>query len=157
MRVFYVQLTKFVMNNRQDLSVLVQEIKWEHFVNMVRFWFVKILKIFHHHTFFFFLDNPCTLLASTYCSNGGTCITTNTDPPIASCLCRDGFTGSRCTSTSLNDPCASTPCQGRGVCALSTVNTSYACVCQANFIGDQCERCKHHLNWSCINWFIFHS
>jgi hypothetical protein len=76
------------------------------------------------------------------CSFGGTCVSTNTDPPIASCLCRDGFTGPRCTTSLQNDLCASNPCQTRGVCALSMFNTSYTCICQAGFVGDQCERSK---------------
>jgi hypothetical protein len=87
-----------------------------------------------------YLDNPCTLLPPNYCLNGGTCVSTNTDPPVASCLCQQGFTGLHCDATLQNNPCASNPCQTRGYCALSTGNSSYSCICATNYTGNQCER-----------------
>lgn len=67
---------------------------------------------------------------------------TNTDPPIPSCLCRTGLTGSQCEVNLSDNPCASNPCQGRGFCALSATNTSYSCICHNNYTGSQCERSK---------------
>ncbi len=90
----------------------------------------------------FYLDNPCSLSSSSYCLNGGTCVSSNTDPPIATCLCREGFTGLYCNLTNQNNPCASNPCQSHGYCALSPSNTSYSCICQTNYTGNQCERSK---------------
>lgn len=98
----------------------------------------------------FNLDNPCGLSTSSHCLNGGTCVSSNTDPPIASCLCPQGFTGSYCNVTAQNDPCASEPCQGRGYCALSTPNTNYSCICLSNYIGPQCERSKTKQNFEVI-------
>ncbi len=88
------------------------------------------------------LDNPCSLPSSIQCFNGGACASSNTDPPKASCLCPQGYTGMYCNITAQNDACASNPCQMRGHCAVSTSNTSYICICQDNYIGDQCERSK---------------
>jgi len=92
---------------------------------------------------FCYLDNPCSLSSSNYCLNGGTCVSTNTDPPIASCLCQQGFTGLYCDATIQNNPCTSNPCQTRGYCALSAGNTSYSCICESNYTGSQCERGKN--------------
>ncbi|CAF3385729.1 unnamed protein product [Rotaria socialis] len=66
-------------------------------------------------------DNPCSQ-SSLICHNSGTCIPSNADPPIISCLCQEEFTGTRCEILKENDPCASNPCQTHGYCALSTSN-----------------------------------
>ncbi|CAF4392448.1 unnamed protein product, partial [Rotaria magnacalcarata] len=94
----------------------------------------------------YYLENPCNLLSSSYCLNGGTCVPSNTDPPIASCLCSEVFAGLNCNSTQQSNPCTSNPCQTNGYCALSTSKTSYSCICQPNYIGDQCERSKAKIN-----------
>ncbi|CAM4960293.1 unnamed protein product [Rotaria socialis] len=66
-------------------------------------------------------DNPCSQ-SSLICHNSGTCIPSNADPPIISCLCQEEFTGTHCEILKENDPCASNPCQTHGYCALSTSN-----------------------------------
>lgn len=101
-----------------------------------------------------YLDNPCGVSPSTFCANGGTCISSNTDPPRGACLCPEGFTGPYCNMTMQNDPCASNPCQGRGYCVLSVTNTSYSCICQTNYTGSQCERRKKLIFW---NYWIYFS
>ncbi|CAM4742153.1 unnamed protein product [Rotaria magnacalcarata] len=95
--------------------------------------------------------NPCNLLSSSYCLNGGTCVPSNTDPPIASCLCSEVFAGLNCNSTQQSNPCTSNPCQTNGYCALSTSKTSYSCICQPNYIGDQCERTNPCISSPCLN------
>ncbi len=100
--------------------------------------------------FCFSLDNPCSL-SSSNCQNDGTCISSNTDPPISSCLCQEGFTGQYCEILIENDPCVSNPCQTRGYCAVSRSNRTYTCVCQENFIGEQCERSNPCLSSPCLN------
>ncbi|CAF4553802.1 unnamed protein product [Rotaria sp. Silwood1] len=95
-------------------------------------------------------DNPCSL-SSSICHNGGTCVSSNTDPPIRSCLCREEYTGTYCEILKESDPCASNPCQTRGYCALSTSNKTYTCVCQENFIGEKCERNNPCLSSPCLN------
>ena len=50
-----------------------------------------------------------------------------------------------------DNPCASNPCQTRGYCALSSSNKTYTCVCQENFIGEQCERNNPCLSSPCLN------
>jgi hypothetical protein len=99
---------------------------------------MKMLIVIRH--LYSYLDNPCSVSSAAYCLNGGTCMSPNTDPPVPSCLCPNGFMGLRCDSTTQNNPCASNPCQANGYCALSLSNTSYACVCQTNYTGAQCER-----------------
>ncbi len=140
MQVCFVHRIKFVVNNQQDLYVHVLEVKLEHFVNMVNKNSEICYKVYP--LFLFYLDNPCSLSSSTQCLNGGTCVSTNTDPPVASCLCLQGFSGSYCSITLQNNPCTSNPCQTRGYCALSASNTSYSCICQTNYTGAQCERSK---------------
>ncbi|CAF3727643.1 unnamed protein product, partial [Rotaria sordida] len=54
--------------------------------------------------------NPCSL-SSSICHNEGTCVSSNTDPPISSCLCREEFTGIYCDILKESDPCTSNPCQ----------------------------------------------
>ena len=88
------------------------------------------------------LDNPCSSSSNASCQNGGTCMSSNTDPPTSSCLCPEGYTGMHCERVIERDPCASNPCQTRGHCALSTSNRTYTCICQDNFVGEQCERSK---------------
>jgi hypothetical protein len=102
------------------------------------------------------LDNPCSLSPTAYCSNGGTCVPSNTDPPVATCLCPSGFTDSRCNRTTQNDPCDSSPCQANGYCALSTSNTTFTCVCQTNYVGNQCERGKNKcfLDYPILFFFV---
>jgi Notch-like protein len=115
-----------------------------HFVNMVTWdqWF-------SYYSSFNSLDNPCT--SSSKCQNDGTCVSLSTNPPVSSCLCREGFTGKDCELLIENNPCASNPCQTRGYCALSSSNTTYTCVCQENFIGAQCERSNPCLSSPCLN------
>jgi len=50
-----------------------------------------------------------------------------------------------------NNPCTSNPCQTRGYCALSKLNKTYKCICQENFIGQQCERSNPCLSSPCLN------
>lgn len=102
-----------------------------------------------------FLDNPCGLSSSSYCSNGGTCVSSNTDPPVALCLCRAGFAGPYCNMTIQTDPCASNPCQANGYCALSASNTSYSCICQSNYIGNQCEKSEIKVFFYIIKMMFF--
>ncbi|CAF4013030.1 unnamed protein product, partial [Rotaria sp. Silwood1] len=33
----------------------------------------------------------------------------------------------------------------------STSNTSYSCICQSNYVGDQCERANPCLSSPCLN------
>ncbi|CAF3778690.1 unnamed protein product [Adineta steineri] len=96
-------------------------------------------------------DNPCNSSSLFNCHNEGICISSNSDPPISSCLCREGFTGAYCEILIESNPCASNPCQTRGYCALSTSNRTYTCICQDNFIGEQCERNNPCLSLPCLN------
>ncbi|CAF1213556.1 unnamed protein product [Adineta steineri] len=99
-------------------------------------------------------DNPCTVSSSSpssYCLNGSTCVASNTDPPIATCLCREGFSGPQCNLQRLNEPCSSNPCQSRGYCALGRSNTSYSCICSNNYTGALCERSNPCLSSPCSN------
>ena len=107
--------------------------------------------------YFCYLDNACTLLPSNYCLNGGTCVSTNTDPPVASCLCKQGFAGLYCDVAMQSNPCASNPCQTHGYCALSTGNTSYSCICAANYTGNQCERGKNKMIKNYLLYLIYFS
>ncbi len=102
------------------------------------------------YSFFDSLDNPCSS-SSSHCQNGGTCLSSNTDPPISSCLCPEGLTGRFCEIFIEDNPCASNPCQTRGYCALSSSNKTYTCLCQENFIGEQCERNNPCLSSPCLN------
>ncbi|CAF1055170.1 unnamed protein product, partial [Didymodactylos carnosus] len=96
-----------------------------------------------------YTNNPC-LTQAGYCQNGGTCVTSNTDPPVITCLCRPGFTAPRCSPLQL-DVCQSNPCQTRGYCAPSASNTSYKCVCSSLFAGDNCERNNPCVGSPCLN------
>ncbi|UJR31031.1 hypothetical protein I4U23_018540 [Adineta vaga] len=96
-------------------------------------------------------ENPCAVSSSVFCQNGGTCVSSNTDPPIASCLCRTGFTGSQCNTIIQNDPCGSSPCENRGYCALSMSNATFSCICRSNYTGSQ-SVCQSQ--WNTKNtWF----
>lgn len=119
-------------------------------------WLVKKKKT-RKNSISFPLDNPCGLSSSTVCAHGGTCVSSNTDPPSASCLCPGGYTGSYCNVTRQNDPCASNPCQTRGYCALGLTNTTYSCICQANYTGSQCERSNPCISSPCLNQAICQS
>jgi Notch-like protein len=100
--------------------------------------------------FRFYLDNPC-ISSKFHCQNGGTCISSETDPPISSCLCREGYTGTYCENSKENNPCSSNPCQTRGYCVLSTSNRTYTCICQDHFLGEQCERTNPCMSSPCLN------
>jgi hypothetical protein len=72
--------------------------------------------------------------SSAVCNNGnGTCI--NTD----SCVCRDGFSGSKCIGYSCFGTVDSNSavCSGNGTCAGP--NT---CVCKTGYSGVKCDSCK---------------
>ncbi|CAF3959121.1 unnamed protein product, partial [Rotaria sordida] len=99
-------------------------------------------------------ENPCSLSSTPFCLNSGTCVSSNTDPPIALCLCPESFTGPYCNIMIQNDPCASNPCQTHGYCALSILKTSYSCICQSNYIGDNCERINPCVSSPCLNQAI---
>ena len=133
------------MNKQQDLSVPAREIKLAHFVNTVIA--EKCLPTYLPSDS---SADPCSSSSST-CQNGGTCVSSNTDPPVSSCLCPEGFTGRYCEQPMENNPCASNPCQTRGYCALSSSNQSFICVCQENFIGEQCERSNPCSSSPCLN------
>ncbi|CAF4786385.1 unnamed protein product [Rotaria socialis] len=95
-------------------------------------------------------NNPCNQ-SSSICHNGGTCVSSNTDPPISSCHCREDYTGTYCEIVKEIDPCASNPCQTRGHCALSTLNKTFTCLCRESFIGERCERNNPCASSPCLN------
>ncbi|CAF1091235.1 unnamed protein product [Adineta ricciae] len=95
-------------------------------------------------------DNPCKT-STIDCRNNGACVYSNTDPPVSSCRCREGFTGTYCETIIHNNPCSSNPCQTRGHCALSTTNKTYTCICRDHFIGEFCERNNPCLSSPCLN------
>ena len=137
------------MNNQQVLFALVPKIKWAHFVNMVTS--LTMIVVLQNNPFsVYFLDNPCKTSAID-CRNNGACVYSNTDPPVSSCRCREGFTGTYCETVIHNNPCSSNPCQTRGHCALSTTNKTYTCICREHFIGEYCERNNPCLSSPCLN------
>ncbi|CAD6189135.1 unnamed protein product [Caenorhabditis auriculariae] len=72
--------------------------------------------------------SPC---ATHQCHNNGTCLVTQEG--TATCLCRNGFTGSQCEL----DLCSSVPCQNGGFCR-SNGGMAF-CECPAGFTGLLCE------------------
>ncbi|XP_066282461.1 uncharacterized protein [Branchiostoma lanceolatum] len=70
--------------------------------------------------------------ASNPCLNNGTC---SDGVNSYTCVCRPGFTGTRC-ETDISE-CASSPCRNGGTCS-DGVN-SYTCVCRPGFTGTHCE------------------
>lgn len=110
-------------------TIVTYSISWRHIEEM--FYYIFQISI----------ENPC--YHGPECRNGGTCVPSNTDPPIRSCICPEGWIGPNCEHKKINDPCASNPCQTRGHCALSKSNRTYVCLCHDQFLGDQCERGKH--------------
>jgi hypothetical protein len=90
------------------------------------------------------------------CDNGGECVGNKTIVDCYKCICTPGFTGKLCDApivsrmmifffiidvVSLNISLAmgcNPPCQNGGTCERTGTGT-LACVCQADFTGNQCE------------------
>ncbi len=82
---------------------------------------VLTLLLFSAVTYVSCKKDPCKDLI---CQNGGTC-------SAGSCLCPDGYEGSRCETRI--DPCRNVTCQNGGVC------NNGICECPAGFEGVECE------------------
>ena len=80
------------------------------------------------------VDGPC---GTASCQNGGTCMTSSTDPRGYECACVAGFRGDDCETP---DPCGLAPCENGGSCADSSVDSrGYECTCVDGFTGADCE------------------
>ena len=77
------------------------------------------------------------------CPTDSRCTANDLIPGRASgykCLCKFGFTGTRCNTPS--DFCSTNPCQNGGVCVsdpVSNPTTGYSCACPTGFTGQNCQ------------------
>jgi hypothetical protein len=84
------------------------------------------------------LNLQCT---STFCLNGGTCLT-NSMTNLTMCQCAPSYTGSNCQQ--LFNPCFNTNnnpiCLNSGLCTINYLNPPfYTCSCKNGYSGNQCQ------------------
>ncbi|KAJ7388752.1 Cartilage intermediate layer protein [Desmophyllum pertusum] len=76
-----------------------------------------------------------TTCASKPCKNGGSC---SEQGKGYKCQCTDKFTGDKCETEIVADPCDPNPCLSGGTCTAD--NKGYLCQCPDKFTGDRCEQ-----------------
>lgn len=77
-------------------------------------------------------NDPC---GDSPCLNGGTCTTSQKEDSQFKCICKAGFTGTRCEVKV--KPCSLQPCKNGGTCQELRDNT-YVCTCTLGYRGQNC-------------------